>query len=145
MNNSQLNNMIRFSLLFNEDMDINIKHTSPDYIREKWDRYIGVDNIITSNKSPKFLKVAEWKDTWCVGSFEYDNILLLIYELNDKFFLESFGLYGLIELYSSFIDIESINKEESRGGLHPLVEEIAQKWLNRKENTRLYKIIQLEN
>ena len=49
MNKSQLNNLINFCFNFHSVMGVDPFYKSPDYILEKWNKYIGVKPI--HNKS----------------------------------------------------------------------------------------------
>lgn len=148
MTRNQLNNLVRFSLNFHEDMDIKILSTSPGYILEKWNRYIGVKpytletDAFYSGCFDDLHFYYKWSETWNNKDTDIKNIIFIIRNVNEYMFYNDFTITDLVNIYKSYMDVSKVNDYEEKG-LHPLVEEIAEKWINSKHNRREYNLFSL--
>ena len=144
MEKSQIDNIIKFCFNFHKDMDVDWVYSSPDYILEKWDKYI--------NQRPKLIyyynneKISKWIKNWSPSEeelYRLRTILLFLYKINQR----RFNNLKLSELLDEFekttgIYIEDVNKD-NYDGLHELLKQQVDKWLNLKENKREYKLLQI--
>lgn len=161
MTKNQLDNLIGFCFNFHKSMDSDINNLSPDYLLEKWNKYIGVCPI----KSVSFenLHYTKWMSKWNFKIENDDNrikeILNFIFEVNTKSFYIRKGIdaveylsdinynkyktwspSGLLEIFRELIgDPEQINKD-IYNHLHYIVKEKANEWLEHIEIKRDYKL-----
>lgn len=90
MNNTQLNNIIRFSFNFHQTMGSKIHEFDPGYILEKWTKYFGdaKPNPISETKHI-FLRnyLSKWIENWGEGSYTVmSKYLSIIHAINVKGF-----------------------------------------------------------
>lgn len=151
MDTSQLNNLIRFCFLFHKSMVMWINQ-HPDYIKEKWNKYIG----FTPNKLelyPQDDKTVTWLKKWSVSNEDWEElkeVINFIRVINTKLFVVSGGNENrrfkqwspsdLIEEFERLIG----NKEKISNievlGLHPLVEKEIEYWMWQTDNKRDYNL-----
>ena len=153
MERSQLNNLIRFCFLFHKSMDMMWINQHPDYIREKWNKYIG----FKPNKLelyPKDDKTVTWLKKWNVSNEDWEElkeVINFIRVVNTKSFVVSGGNENrrpskqwspsnLIEEFERLIgDKKSISNTEVLG-IHPLVEKEIEYWIWQTDNKRDYNL-----
>ena len=89
MEKSQLNNLIRFCFLFHKSMDMR----APDYIKEKWNKYIGFKpNEL--ELYPQDDETVSWLKKWNVSNEDWEElkeVINFIRVLNTKAFVVSGG------------------------------------------------------
>lgn len=153
MNKDQLDNFINFCFNFHIEMDNYFIDCDYKYIMEKWNKYISIEPI-SNNKNLKKIDFNEWVHKWKADEnqiFNIKEILAFLYELNkrpligENIYLPSWTLSELIESFEDItgLKIESINKNRYNG-LHQLIRNRVEYWLDREVNKREYKLILLE-
>lgn len=119
---NRLNNLIGFTINFYQ---LEITDISPDYIKEKWDKWIGCDSDIKIDrenvKDIPIIKI--WIDRWKVSDEDFEslkNIMYFIHLLQNRF---SQGLEILIETFEETIgETHLINDcELNLTGIHPVI------------------------
>jgi len=151
MNGDQINNIIGFAFNFHKQCDINWVKESPDYIIEKWNKYIGTEAISNlfdlESLSPT---TKQWIKNWNVSDSKFHEMKEIVYLLNiintkailipfNNLNIRQCNLEDLIDEFSKVIDIEKVNKE-FYNHQHALVRREVVKWLNIKENKRAYNL-----
>lgn len=129
MTKTQLDNLICFSFLFKT---INYQEQSPDYIKEKWDRYIG---MAIPNTKMHLDNTIKWKNFW-----NTDDTLLSIID-----FLQVNGAIAfvrdtpsdILERFGRVFDIESITNKPYNG-LHDVLKIALNTWI--ESNLRDYNL-----
>ena len=153
---TQAKNLVNFSILMHNCItnEPTFLGYDPEYIMEKWDKYIGVkptieNTLILNNINP----INKWIERWHVSDEQVEsmrNILTFILKVNHKhFFIRGFDadendpsnhikpnsvwfLSDLIELFEEVVGpAEDINKE-LYNHLHPNVAEVITDWENSK-------------
>lgn len=137
MTHKQLFSLSRFFFNFHKSSDINLHGLSPGYIIEKWNKYIGAD-VVKFKYDLNDPYLAPWKKTWNVSDEKVLTIYQFILHMNKKD-IHQVRLNDLISLIKPLIDVNKIN-DSSYNGLHPLLKENLDKWLELKENQRLLKL-----
>ena len=152
MEKSQLNNLIRFCFLFHKSMDMMWINQHPDYIKEKWNKYIGFKpNGL--ELYPQDDKTVTWLKKWNVSNEDWEElkeVVNFIRIVNTKSFVVSGGNENrrfkqwspsvLIEEFERLIgDKQKISNTEKHG-LHPLVEKEIEYWLWQTDNKRDYNL-----
>lgn len=141
MTEEQLKNIVYFSILFSTG---DLYNFSPDYIEEKWNKYIGVKPEITNTeitKPSEYLKllVVGWIDIWLKDDDKNNAevIINLIVELRE-YILCGVGITRLIkivDIFKKYINIEEVNLE-FYNCLHANLNSSIESLLNVKENKR---------
>jgi len=155
MDRNQINNIIGFVFNFHKQCDINWEKENPDYIMEKWNKYIGTETIsnlfdLESLSSRNKAITKHWIRNWRVSDSKFNEMKEIVYLLNsintkailipfDNLNIKYWNLEELIDLFSKVIDIEKVNKE-FYNHQHALVQREVVKWLNIKENKRAYNL-----
>jgi hypothetical protein len=161
MNKNQINNIIKLVFNFHLQCDVKWEDQSPDYIKEKWNKYIGTETIsnFIDDKYyhlPQLLKnekINKWIRTWKVSEkdfLEMKEIVYLIQLINSKALIvpedydkensiRMWSLQNLMDEFSKVIDIEKVNKE-FYNHQHALIKKEIVKWLNKTENKRAYNL-----
>jgi hypothetical protein len=150
MRKNQLDNLIQFCFLFHPSFDCDWTKQSPDYIKEKWSKYIGVD--VTSNDFDKSYftnNTVEWLKTWKVSNEDWSElkrVIRFIMSLSEKPMLSS-GRYKNIWTLSEIIEnfenqISSVTEinQISYNHTHELIKKEIEKWLHTTENNREYNL-----
>jgi hypothetical protein len=141
MNSKKLNNLIKFSFLFHDNMNKDISMSSSDYIIEKWNCYIGVKPKINNLLSYKKLneknnlnemdifiknKINNRVNRW--GESDYNKIKEIFYFIciiNYKSFNNDEYMWLPMNLITEFkknIGNPNLIKDEiDIGGIHPLI------------------------
>jgi hypothetical protein len=111
MYNQQLDNLINFSFNFNNSMSSNFVEHCPDYIYEKWSKYIGIYPNKVKNKI-KIKSIDIWVNKWSVSEEDFENlypILVFIDSLNQLHKLKTSDIVLLFEKFIGF-SVSEINK-----------------------------------
>jgi hypothetical protein len=153
---TQAKNLVNFSILMHDSLENGIMGYDPEYIMEKWNKYIGVTPIQNVNKD-ELTKLKNslfyWIKRWRVSDEQVDNmknILAFIVRVNHKhFFARGFEadendpsnhikpnsvwfLSELVELFEEVVGpVDDINTE-FYNHLHPNVAKIITEWENSK-------------
>jgi hypothetical protein len=156
MNKSQIENLIQFSWLFHNSHN-NFITCDPSYIKEKWDKYIGVDpsGINKFHTNPKML---EWKEKWHVSDNTFNelkDILNFIVHINNKHFFiggkwSAFNVIDKVWLTSDMIllfeeligPVNTINKD-FYNHMHPNLTKVLNTWKEQPMVLRDYKLAML--
>jgi len=148
---TQIENLLEFTIIFLSG-DLNIRHESPDYFREKYDMYIGFQMMHSKKQTDTY---KEWTKIW--GKSEDINSIINylvgvidIYKEDYRGNDIEYNKHWLIELHpgelvKSFEEhIGNINKinEGRRTFMHPnLKSNIYDKWIER--NLRYFKLLRV--
>ena len=145
MTKIQLDNLIQFCFLFHPSMDCDWKMQSPDYIKEKWDKYIGIDvkhhdydwSYFTHN-------TINWLKTWQVSNedwIELKRIIRFIISLSDKPILKYRDVWKpseLIENFENQIGPVSEITQVPYNHIHALIKIQIENWID--DNIRDYNL-----
>ena len=148
MNKNQIDNLIRFSIAFHKSHN-NLITCDPSYIKEKWDKYIGlrpkpIENFFWTVSNTEITK---WRERWSVSDNNYDEIkgiINFIIRINERHFYNySEIIWTTSDLISLFEDlvgpVEKINKD-LYNHLHPSIVKIMDAW---KDDTAIGRDYQL--
>jgi hypothetical protein len=150
MTKTQLDNLIQFCFLFHPSFDCDWRKQSPDYLKEKWDKYIGIDV-----KHDYFDKLyftndtSNWLKTWKVSNedwIELKRVIRFIMSLSEKQMLSA-GKYKNIWTLSEVIEnfenqiapLEQII-DVPYNHTHALIKSEIEKWLSDTQNNREYQL-----
>ena len=151
MTDTQFNNIIRFSFNFHSGMGCKIHEFSPEYIREKWSKYIGdLKPVVLSDELKKYStryrlsseSFQKWRSFWGEPIDEL-NIINLINCKSFKSSSDNIWLASdLINLFSECLEgsIDLIRNVEYLG-LHKFVEDRIDDWIEVEEVNNDYSMI----
>lgn len=148
MNKIQLDNLIHFCFLFHPSMDCNWKMQSPDYIKEKWNKYIGIDvKHHDLDRSYFTHNTINWLKRWQVSNedwIELKRIIRFIVSLSEKPILKA-GRYKdvwtiseIIENFENQIGPVSEITQVPYNHIHALINIQIENWMN--DNIREYNL-----
>lgn len=150
MAKTQLDNLIQFCFLFHPSFDCDWRKQSPDYLKEKWNKYIGIDvKHEDFDKSYFTNNTINWLKTWKVSNedwIELNRVIRFITSLSEKPILVA-GKYKNIWTLSEIIEnfenqiapIEQII-DVQYNHTHALINIEIKKWLSGSQNNREYQI-----
>jgi len=151
MEKSQLNNLIRFCFLFHETMDMAWTLQHPDYIKEKWNKYIGFSPD-KRQLYPENSETASWLKRWSITNEDWKElkeIIQFIRILNTKSLVVSGGSNkrykqwspsDLVEEFERLIGDKSKICSIETGGLHVILEKEIEYWIWQTDNKRDYNL-----
>ena len=148
MNKIQLDNLIHFCFLFHPSMDCNWKMQSPDYIKEKWNKYIGIDvKHHDLDRSYFTHNTINWLKRWQVSNedwIELKRIIRFIVSLSEKPILKA-GRYKdvwtiseIIENFENQIGPVSEITQVPYNHIHALIKIQIESWID--DNIRDYNL-----
>ena len=148
MNKIQLDNLIHFCFLFHPSMDCNWKMQSPDYIKEKWNKYIGIDvKHHDLDRSYFTHNTINWLKRWQVSNedwIELKRIIRFIVSLSEKPILKA-GRYKdvwtiseIIENFENQIGPVSDITQIPYNHIHALIKIQIDRWID--DNIRDYNL-----
>jgi len=158
---TQAKNLVNFSILMhncvinNNTNEATMLGYDPEYIMEKWNKYIGVIPTQNINKDnlTKLSVIDKWIKRWHVSDEQVDNmknILMFIIKVNNKhFFLRGLEvdendpsnhikpnsvwfLSDLVELFEEVVGPADDINTELYNHLHPIVAKVITEWENSK-------------
>ena len=145
MTKIQLDNLIQFCFLFHPSMDCNWKMQSPDYIKEKWNKYIGIDvRNFDDDKSYLTYSNINWLKRWNVSNedwIELKKVIRFIVSLSDKPILKYRDVWKTSELIENFenqIGPVSEITQVPYNHIHPLIKKEIDRWID--DNIREYNL-----
>jgi hypothetical protein len=145
MTKIQLDNLIHFCFLFHPSMDCNWKMQSPDYIKEKWNKYIGIDvRNLDDDKSYLTYSNIDWLKRWNVSNedwIELKRVIRFIISLSDKPILKYRDVWKpseLIENFENQIGPVSEITQVPYNHIHPLIKKEIDRWID--DNIREYNL-----
>lgn len=141
MDRTKIDNLIKFSFNFHKDMGDYWYDQSPDYILEKWDKYIGVSPTKKKDDSTIDFYFKKWlkNDQWNIDFDKLESVIVFLDSINKRS-INYWTVSDLIRIFEECIgDVNDIN-EESYDSLHSLLKKEIVKWLNTTENKRDYKL-----
>ena len=106
MKKTQLDNLIQFCFLFHPSCDCDWKMQSPDYLKEKWNKYIGID--VTNNDFDKSYftnNMVNWLKRWNVSNEDFaelKRVIRFINSLSEKHILGYKNVWTLSEIIENF-------------------------------------------
>lgn len=114
---------------------------SPSYIKEKWDRYIGIKPISNIELNDKVL---EWSEKWSCTNNDIINIFKLVEAFNRKEYNTLASIYRLSKVFEKYTGIKTKElSDEYNGGLHNNLNDVLK--LIKKPQHRLIKIHIMKN
>mgnify|MGYP000949208699 FL=1 len=150
MTKTQLDNLIQFCFLFHPSFDCDWRKQSPDYLKEKWNKYIGIDvKHDDFDKSYFTSDTNSWLKTWRVSNedwIELKRVIRFIMSLSEKPMLSA-GRYKNIWTLSEIIEnfenqiapMEQII-DVSYNNTHAVIGVEIEKWLSITQNSREYQL-----
>jgi hypothetical protein len=145
MTKIQLDNLIHFCFLFHPSMDCNWKMQSPDYIKEKWNKYIGIDvRNFDDDKSYLTYSNIDWLKRWNVSNedwIELKRVIRFIISLSDKPILKYRDVWKpseLIENFENQIGPVSEITQVPYNHIHALIKKEIDRWID--DNIREYNL-----
>jgi len=150
MNKTQLDNLIQFCFLFHPSCDCDWTMQSPDYLKEKWNKYIGID--VTNyefDKSYFTNNMINWLKRWNVSNEDFaelKRVIRFITSLSEKPLLKAgrykdvWTLSEIIENFENQIAPVSEITNVSYNHTHALINEEIKKWLSGTQNNRDYSL-----
>lgn len=130
MKKEQLDNLISFYILFSTIDRSKLIFISPEYIREKINKYLGIDiNNTESIENDDFLFFYDtYSKTW--GDLHKYNINYTIMYILYNFNLNKhMSLYELVEFIQGFIDLNEVKSSEPIK-LHSVLEDYIKEYVN---------------
>jgi len=148
MTKIQLDNLIHFCFVFHPSMDCNWEMQSPDYIKEKWNKYIGIDvKHHDLDRSYFTHNTINWLKRWNVSNedwIELKRVIRFIVSLSEKPILKA-GKYKHVWTISEIIEnfenqIAPVNEitQIHYNHIHALIKIEMEKWIN--DNIREYNL-----
>jgi hypothetical protein len=172
MTKNQLDNIIGFCFNFHPQNGINLDSCSPDYLLEKWNKFIGAKPFDVEHLKLVYLKEdykafikyrnglclplgctkkelsevfdrMDWVNRWGEKGYnEVKEVIGIIQKLESKP-LQVWKISELVDLFNDYIKLGDIN-EEKYNHSHNLLKREMEEWINITENKREYKLIVLE-
>ena len=118
MTKNQLDNLIQFCFLFHPQCDCNWEMQTPDYLREKWNKYIGVD--VTNyeyDKSYFTNNMVNWLKRWNVSNEDFaelKRVIRFISSLSEKPLLKAGRPDMIFKTYRLWTPSEVIENFENQ-------------------------------
>ena len=126
-------------------MDCNWKMQSPDYIKEKWNKYIGIDvRNFDDDKSYLTYSNIDWLKRWNVSNedwIELKRVIRFIISLSDKPILKYSDVWKpseLIENFENQIGPVSEITQVPYNHIHYLIKKEIDRWID--DNIREYNL-----
>ncbi len=126
-------------------MDCNWKMQSPDYIKEKWNKYIGIDvRNFDDDKSYLTYSNIDWLKRWNVSNedwIELKRVIRFIISLSDKPILKYRDVWKpseLIENFENQIGPVSEITQVPYNHIHALIKKEIDRWID--DNIREYNL-----
>ena len=146
MTKIQLDNLIQFCFLFHPSCDCDWKMQSPDYLIEKWNKYIGIDvKHHDLDRSYFTHNTINWLKTWNVSNedwIELKRIIRFIISLSDKPILKyrdkNWKPSELIENFENQIGPVSDITQIPYNHIHALIKIQIENWID--DNIREYNL-----
>lgn len=147
MTEIKLNNIIRFSFNFHTTMGCDLTDFSPDYILEKWYKYLGdikPIEISISDDRQLYIKntFVDWIAIWGEESYkDMLNYLNIIRSINSKSFKKYESFSDKIWLPSELIELfekstEGVSTKIEYNFIHDLIKMEIDNWFNYEEVKR---------
>jgi len=157
MTKGQLDNLIQFCFLFHPSCDCDWTMQTPDYLKEKWNKYIGIDvtnyeNITYSlmfDRSYFTNNMTNWLKRWNVSNEDFSElkrVIRFITSLSEKPLLKAgrykdvWTLSEIIENFENQISPVSEITQTPYNHIHALIKQEMEKWLDTTQNTREYNL-----
>ena len=150
MTKIQIDNLIQFCFLFHPSCDCDWTMQSPDYLKEKWNKYIGID--VTNyefDKSYFTNNMINWLKRWNVSNEDFaelKRVIRFITSLSEKPLLkvgrykDVWTLSEIIENFENQIDTVSEITKTPYNHTHALIKQEIEKWLDSTQNSREYNL-----
>jgi len=153
---TQIDNLIQFCFMFHPSMS-NWKEQSPDYIKEKWDKYIGIDLTNTCDDKSYYHNTSNWIKTWNLKDEDFlkiKGIIRFIISLSEKpilvrhqtQFQGKIEIWTLCEIIENFENqISPVNKitDIRYNSTHELINIEIRNWLSITQNNRDYNLYRI--
>lgn len=142
MSKEKIDNFIEFCWLFTSDYSNIWSRSSPDYIWEKWNKYIGL--IPKEIEFKKNQSILDWCGKFKVSEEDYlkiKNVVYFLYEITDNTPPEKFYLNYLIsKLYEcTGLTIYDINTSRYKN-IHPILKKrLENDFLTKPINKSVYR------
>lgn len=150
MNKSQLDNFIRFCFNFHRDADNPFFGQSPDYIMEKWNKYIGIRpikkypiEIVERTEYSFFNNMEDWISIWTPDlDFIPIEIIVFLSKLNNKS-IGAWRVSSLVDAFEESTGIKISDISNSYDNLHKLLVDFMEDWINHPVILRDYNLVLL--
>ncbi len=120
MNKTQIDNLIQFCFLFHPSFDCDWSKQSPDYIKEKWNKYIGIN--VTSDEFDRSYftnNTVNWIKTWKVSNEDWSQLkrvirFIISLSLQSSHFSHlTQGICNEVELisFANFVNVSASNSK----------------------------------
>jgi len=143
---NKLKNLIYFTLNFHSQLDCELKNQSPEYIMEKWNKYIGFEIQDNSKINGSQIIGKFYLDRWGQSQYiSYDEFSTIYNYLEpiSNYDLSELRLEMIVDYFRKFVgDLEMINAD-IYNNLHPLKLEAVNKWLEIPQNKRYLRLMTL--
>jgi hypothetical protein len=120
---------------------------SPDYLKEKWNKYIGID--VTNNEYDKSYftnNMVNWLKRWNVSNEDFaelKRVIRFINSLSEKHILGYKNVWTLSEIIDNFENqIAPVSEitQTPYNHTHALINQEIEKWINSTQNNREYSL-----
>jgi len=153
MTKTQLDNLIQFCFLFHPSCDCDWTMQTPDYLKEKWNKFIGVDVANYDYYKSYFTNnMVNWMKRWNVSNKDFaelKRVIRFINSLSEKPLIKAgrykdvWTLYEIIENFENQISTVSDITQTPYNHTHALIKSEIEKWLNNTQNNREYSLLLL--
>lgn len=141
---NKIDNLVRYALFCHKTMDVDMLNNSPDYIIEKWNKFIGftpIDKDYSNIKSDA--RYIQYQNRWKVSDSEFNSIAHIM----SFTYLINYGIKNvsyLIDLFEkNFGSIENIN-DELYTHTHTILDRAIDEWVNSEDVGPDYDLCQLK-
>jgi hypothetical protein len=155
MASTQLDNLIQFCFVFHPSCGYDWTMQSPDYLKEKWNKYIGIDVKHHDLEKSYFThNTINWLKRWNVSNedwIELKRVIRFIISLSEKplfktgRYKEVWTLSEIVENFENQIAPISEIIQTPYNHTHDLIKLEIEKWLDGVQNKREYQLCALIN
>ncbi len=155
MESTQLDNLIQFCFVFHPSCGGDWTTQSPDYLKEKWNKYIGIDVKHHDLEKSYFThNTINWLKRWNVSNedwIELKRVIRFITSLAEKPLLKAgrykdvWTLSEIVENFENQIEPISEITQTPYNHTHALIKLEIEKWLDDVQNKREYQLCSLIN
>jgi hypothetical protein len=144
---NKIDNLVRYSLFCHKVMDVDMLGNSPDYIIEKWTKFIGFKPTKDSNYYSQVrndTRYIKYKNRWNLSDSDFDDIAYIMaftYAINDYGIKNVSSLIDMFQ--SNFGSIYNIN-DVLYNGMHTLLVKAVDDWINNANIISDYDLCQLK-
>ena len=144
---NKIDNLVRYTLFCHKTMYVDMLGNSPDYIIEKWTKFIGFKPSKDSNYYSQVsndTRYIKYKNRWNLSDSDFDDISYIMaftYVINDYGIKNVSSLIDMFQ--SNFGSIYNIN-DVLYNGVHTLLVKAVDDWINNANIRPDYDLCQLK-